>query len=222
MGQGTSTNSGEAYEKVAADMEARIKLCRDELQGDLDALAAPNKPILTWETGSLTNVRGTVSDVKNIVNRYFGKGGDQASTVHRGFQSTIYASVQTILDETDPGEFKQKNTFMYVENNSVIRIDVNLWRKNFGEDEVPTDALVYVIASSFLTDERDRVEELTQWYKEKAGSRCVGAMLAGANAHMCGAFFGGVAVGVDIHVQAGFVGGFHAGGRWACRPVPWC
>lgn len=87
-----------------------------------------------YDHGYLANVHeGADAGISSAVDTFFaGKDG----AVKNGIHSLVSTAVNTILGNSSMGEQLDTKTFIALEHNSIVRVDVKFWRYNFSDKGV--------------------------------------------------------------------------------------
>ncbi|KAJ5242601.1 uncharacterized protein N7469_000928 [Penicillium citrinum] len=138
-----------AEEKAKQDLDILQKLVDSKLnqfQHELnerflnpDATSKTQVPgirALRWERRSLTNISDKVVEpadsIGDTVDQFFSAGGEKTSeAVKDGFKGVVKTALNVFLSNTEVGEFSEEKFFVYMVHNTIIRVDVKLWRWNF-------------------------------------------------------------------------------------------
>jgi hypothetical protein len=123
-----------------------------------------------FEEAYSCNVSSTANDgIMAAVNSFFGGSSDD---VKKGFQTLISVGLQAILGNSSMGESEQIQTFVTMEHNAVIRVDVKAWRYNFSDKGVIAtiqNAFCYVFCKSVVDHSKVSIDTLTYLISQQAG-----------------------------------------------------
>ena len=144
---------------------------KDELRGE-----SGNNPVhivgdpIGFQEAYSCNVSSSPNDgIMAAVNSFFGGSTDD---VKKGFQSLIGVGLQAILGDSSMGENEQLQTFITMENNAVIRVDIKAWRYNFSDKGIignVQNALCYVFCKSVVDHTKVSIDVLTYLITQQAG-----------------------------------------------------
>ncbi|KAI0835401.1 hypothetical protein F5Y06DRAFT_306190 [Hypoxylon sp. FL0890] len=114
-------------------------------------------------------------NVSGAIDNYLGTaktGFSSEASLKDGFKKIVSTAMKDILSTTAAGEHEQEAFFVYVQHNSVIRLDVMLWRWNFtgnGFSDKYENVLGYVICTSIVDVSALKTAEFVYLISEYAG-----------------------------------------------------
>ncbi len=148
---------------------------KDELAGVGSSSDNPIKIVgdpIAFEESYNCNVGSDAnSGITSAINTFFpGSGGD----VKTGFQSLVNVGLQAILGDTTLGENEHMHTFITMEHNAIIRVDIKVWRYNFSDTSIISsvqNAFCYVFCKSVVDHTKVTLDVLTYLISEQAGDK---------------------------------------------------
>ncbi|OTA81430.1 hypothetical protein M434DRAFT_37533 [Hypoxylon sp. CO27-5] len=144
-----------------------------------DAVAKTQVPglrALRMSRYSNVGIKGTPEEnVSGAIDNYLGTGRTGLSSeasLKDGFKKIVATTLKEILSNTDAGEHEKDAFFIYVQHNSVVRLDVMLWRWNFtgkGFSDKYENVLGYMICTSVVDVSALKTAEFVYLISEYAG-----------------------------------------------------
>ncbi|EEU40923.1 uncharacterized protein NECHADRAFT_76519 [Fusarium vanettenii 77-13-4] len=182
-----------AREKVEQDLDVLMQLCNSSLN---EFEAKLDDKFLNPDTTQKTDVPGIralrkrrynnliVKDagkpnksISDAIDDFFkiGTGGSNTEdAVMEGFKKVVTSALGPFTERTDAGQHKEEKYFIYVMHNTVVRLDVMLWRWNFagkGFSDKYESVLGYLVCTSVVDASALKTSEFLILISEYAGSQ---------------------------------------------------
>ncbi|KAM5347262.1 hypothetical protein ACJ41O_010267 [Fusarium nematophilum] len=172
----------ELEEKAKQDLEILQKLVDaklDEFQRFLnpDATAKTQVPgirALRWERRAYSSISSQPADeIDKAIDSFFTIGdGNDKQAIKDGFKGVVKSALNIFLGNTETGEKNEEKFFVYMTHNTIVRIDVKLWRWNFagkGFSDTYKSCLGYIMCLSVVDPTKLRTAEFVYLISEYAG-----------------------------------------------------
>ncbi|KAH8103436.1 hypothetical protein BXZ70DRAFT_1005856 [Cristinia sonorae] len=176
-----------AEEKAKQDLDILQKLVDAKLDGfehqlnemflNPDSAAKTQVPgirALRWERRSTCSVVEKPSEeVGGVVDDLFKIGdGNNKQAVKDGFKGIVKTALNVFLGNTEVGQFEESKFFVYMLHNTIIRVDLKLWRWNFsgkGFSDTHKSVLGYIMCVSAVSPIKLHTAEFVYLISEYAG-----------------------------------------------------
>ncbi|KAJ5388167.1 hypothetical protein N7509_010708 [Penicillium cosmopolitanum] len=134
----------------------------------------PGIRALRWERRSLTKISDNPADsISETVDQFFSAGGEKTSNaVKEGFKGVVKTALNVFLGNVEVGEFSEEKFFVYMVHNTIIRVDVKLWRWNFSGEGFSSkykSVLGYIMCISAVDPSKLHTAEFIYLISEYAG-----------------------------------------------------
>jgi len=113
--------------------------------------------------------------VGGAIDSFFSIGDAGVNTVgaiKNGFKSVVKGALGAFLGNTEAGQQEESQYFIYLQHNSIVRLDVKLWRWNFvgkGFSDTYQSVMGYVICLSIVDVKALKTSEFVYLISEYAG-----------------------------------------------------
>ncbi|KAF6746574.1 hypothetical protein DFP72DRAFT_822985, partial [Ephemerocybe angulata] len=147
----------------------------------VEKVMVPGVRAMRWKREVRVDVKldSAKGGLGQIIDGFFEAGSAAASDdknkkdgVAHGLQDVVFGAITAILGSAAVGETQQECFFVYVEHNTVIRIDVRIWKYAFSSTGVMAtsdNVLGYIFCTSVVDSSKLHVDELTYLLSAYAG-----------------------------------------------------
>ncbi|KAI4866166.1 hypothetical protein F4820DRAFT_447293 [Hypoxylon rubiginosum] len=142
---------------------------------DRDITGAPGTRIMRRTRSTHVGIKDTpdemVSEAMDSIFPTGSSGIDHEDALRDGFKIIVSVALNAILSNTDAGEHEENRYFVYVQRNTIVRLDVMLWRYNFvgkGFSDRYENVLGYVICTSVVDVGAVETDEFVYMISEHA------------------------------------------------------
>lgn len=188
MGKILSVLKGEEQEeKAKQDLEILQKLVDAKLnqfQSELNEhflnpdssskTQVPGIRALRWEKRAHANIEQRPDDcVEKAVDDFFDAGSkNNPDAVKKGFKEVVKTALNVFLGNTEAGEISEDKFFVYMLHNTIVRVDVKLWRWNLSGHSLSAthkSVLGYIMCISAVDPLKLHTAEFVYLISEYAG-----------------------------------------------------
>jgi hypothetical protein len=156
--------------------QSKLELYKIQLHESLSGLESSNDPVkivgdpVAFQQAYNCNVASNPNDgITAAINQFFAGSSDSVKT---GFKSLVSVGLQAFLGATSLGQTETVQTFITMEHNAIIRVDVKLWRYNFSDSGIIgtiSNAMCYIFCKSVVDHTKVSLDTLTYLISAQTG-----------------------------------------------------